>query len=149
MVSVGTIAGGAHNCALLPMASAHGTLVNAVIAYLNARGGFAWKSASGVLPVGTRFVHTGTRGLPDVIGVWPVASRTEQPMIVQGSGLVSVTNATWYQYGPTIGRLIAVEVKTGTGRLRRHQEAMHAELKSRGALVLVIRDIADLQKALA
>ncbi len=99
--------------------SAHGTLVNAVIQLIDARGGFAWKSASGVLPVGKRFVHTGMRGLPDVCAVWP-----------------------------PLGRLICVECKTGTGRLSRAQVAVHAKLRERGVLVIVARSILDVEKAL-
>lgn len=106
--------------------SSHGTLVNAVISYINARGGFAWKNQSGTLPVGNRFVHVGTRGLPDVVGVWPTVN-------VEAD---------------IVGQLIAVEVKTGTGRLTRQQIVMHEELRKRGALVIVARSIVDVENAL-
>lgn len=113
------------------MPSSHTSLVGAVVAYLNARGGYAWKNQTGVLPVGGRYVHAGRRGLPDVIGVWP---------------------EDW-DWGPEphvgrIGRLIAVECKTGRGRLTADQRCVHAELEKRGALVLTIRNISDLEAAL-
>lgn len=119
------------------MAAAHGSLVAAVIAYIGARGGLAWKTQSGRLPVSGRFVHTGKRGLPDVIGVWPDKWCPGQ-----------LDCAIWDHKLHRVGRLIAVEVKVGKDKLKAHQEAMHAELRKRGALVIVARDITDVQRAL-
>lgn len=119
------------------MPNAHGALVNACISYINARGGYAFKVQSGVLPVAGRYVHAGKPGVPDVVGVWPEDwCSGGQP------------GSTWHTGFGTIGRLIAVECKTGSGRLSAIQRRVHAELAKRGALVLTVRNIGELEAAL-
>ena len=101
------------------MAARHSALVSATINYIALRGGLAWKTQSGVLPVGARFVHTGRRGLPDVIGVLPPR-----------------------------GRMVAVEIKVGRDTPTRAQQTVHATLARLGALVVVVRDVRDIEAAL-
>lgn len=124
------------------MPNAHGSLVNAVIAYIGARGGYAFKVQSGVLPVAGRYVHAGKPGVPDVVGLIPRGM-----LVTVGDGL-----PRWIQRGPdgkyVVGQLVAVEVKTGTGRLSAVQKRVHAELEKRGALVVTVRNIAELEEAL-
>lgn len=117
------------------MSSAHGNLVNACVALINARGGFAWKCQSGVFNLGSRYVHAGKPGVPDVVGVWP------SPEAYCGKNTCST-------HSVNTGRMIAVECKTGTGRLSKIQRSVHDELAKRGALVLVVRSITDLETAL-
>lgn len=111
------------------MANAHTSLVNACISYINARGGYAMKMQTGVLPVAGRYVHAGRPGAPDVVAVMP--------------------NHNGFSGAPICGRMVAVEVKTGSGRLSKIQAETHKELSRRGALVLVVRSITDLEQGLA
>lgn len=93
--------------------NAHTSLVNAVIAYIGARGGYAWKNQTGVLPVAGRYVHAGKPGVPDVVGVMPWCFRCSTPH----------QTTPGYAGNKFTGRLIAVECKTGTGRLSKIQRA--------------------------
>lgn len=101
-----------------------GDLVKAVIAYLNARGGFAWRNQSGQILLGSgatsRVVRMGRKGMPDVLAV----------------------------ISP-LGRLVAVECKRGKAKPTADQTRVMGELKKRGALVIVARSIVDVEKALA
>jgi hypothetical protein len=60
----------------------------------------------------------GTRGVADILGVCPGGK----------------------------GRLLAIECKTGEGKLRPEQEVWLREASAAGALVLIVRDVADLEK---
>ena len=131
------------------MPNAHGSLVNAVIAYIGARGGYAFKVQTGVLPVAGRYVHAGKPGVPDVVGVWPTVLTPHMHVKATCEKCGTVSEANFDGEPDMIGRLIAVEVKTGTGRLSAVQKRVHAELEKRGALVVTVRNIGELEKALA
>jgi hypothetical protein len=102
------------------MAARHSALVNACIAYVQARGGMATRLQAGRVRVGGRWVHMSKSGWPDVIGLIP-----------------------------PVGRFLAVEVKVGRDTLSPVQRTTHEELQRRGALVVTIRDIKDLEAALS
>ena len=117
-----------------------GDLVRAVIAYLTARGAFAWRNNSGML----RGVHKGkpwavrmgVRGMPDVCGVvlqCPIHWRSCP------GGACSYS----------VGRLVAVECKRLGNRPTEVQERTMEELRKRGALVIVAYSISDVERALA
>jgi hypothetical protein len=107
-----------------------GDLVAAVIAYLNSRGAFAWRMNSGRTILRgkggkPRVIRLGRAGLPDVIGTMPAR-----------------------RDGWDTGRLIAVECKSPGQQPTALQAATHAELRKRGALVIVCHDLADVARAL-
>jgi hypothetical protein len=102
------------------MAARHSALVNACVDYINARGGMATRLQAGRVRVGGRWVHMSKSGWPDVIGLIP-----------------------------PVGRFLAVEVKVGRDTLSPVQRTTHAELEKRGALVVTVRDLKDLEAALA
>lgn len=125
------------------MAQREGDLVRAVIQYINARGGFAWRNQSGTLLAYTsndekaRAIRMGVAGLPDVIGVVP------RPALPLDHG-VTVTFAR--EFIP--GQLIAVECKRKGNKPTTTQEHVMAALRARGALVVVAYDIRDVEEAL-
>lgn len=43
------------------------------------------------------------------------------------------------------GRAVFIEVKSSTGRVRPEQDAVHAELRKQGAIVIVARNIQDVE----
>lgn len=116
-------------------------LVKAVITYLNARGAFAWRNQSGMLRGEHKgkpwVVRMGTKGMPDVLAVW------------QGHPAACVEIGCAYpDHQPQAGRLIAVECKRGKNKPTADQERVMGELRKRGALVIVARDITDVERAL-
>jgi hypothetical protein len=122
-------------------------LVRAVIQYINARGGFAWRNQSGRLLGShkgkTWAVHMGVKGLPDVVGIWPM------PI---GVSLDSADRMGWGRTATgqyAVGRLIAVECKRPGNKPTRVQEATMEELRKRGALVVLAYSVTDVEKALA
>src|ERR1041385_4916602 len=105
----------------------HGELVRACLQVITARGGLAWKNATGTFQTASgRVIQTGRRGLPDIVGCLPATRAT--------TGSPTTINA---------GRLLAVEVKVGRDPVAPHQQAMLEELRQRGALVVVVRDSID------
>jgi hypothetical protein len=125
--------------------SREGDLVRATIAYLNARGAFAWRNQSGLLR-GTHkgkpwAVHMGVKGMPDVLAVMPWAGSLE--------GSAGTRHLIGRLGLGAVGRLIAVECKRGTNKPTADQLRVHEELRKRGAIVLVAYTIADVENALA
>lgn len=101
--------------------SAHSALVSACISLMVMHGVYATKTHTmGVFDpaTGRRRRVHGVRGWPDITGVMPG------------------------------GRFIAVEVKTGRGRLTSEQAAVRSEIESRGGVYVLCRDIDDLIEAL-
>jgi len=100
------------------MRTAHTSLVRAVLELLRLRGLVAWQNNTGAVNIGRRYVRFGARGLPDVLAVLPG------------------------------GRLLALEVKTGGGRLTADQRAARDNLRAAGALVWEVRDLGELDALL-
>lgn len=91
-----------------------------ILAYLERRGDcFVWRNNTGSFsPRPGAFVRFGTPGSADILGV---------------------------RWG---GQLLAVEVKTSTGRLRPAQERWGAEVTRFGGLYIVARSVDDVDAAL-
>jgi hypothetical protein len=83
------------------------------------RGVSAWRSNTGAARFGDRFVRFGVPGVADILGVLPPS-----------------------------GRLLAVEVKGPGGRVRPSQRAFLDNVEAAGGLALVVRDVAELERAL-
>lgn len=94
-------------------------LVKACLQLLALRGIPSWRNNSGALAVGKRFVRFGHPGSSDILGI-----------LAPG------------------GRLLAVECKTATGRLSPAQRAFLDNVTRAGGLALVVRDVAQLDRAL-
>lgn len=96
------------------------SLVNAVLQYLSLRGILAWRNNTGSarMPSG-RWVAFGVKGMPDVLGCLAPHGRT-----------------------------LAIECKTGTGRLSKDQKAVIDNLNAAGALAFVVRSIDDVERGL-
>ena len=124
--------------------SREGDLVRAVIQYLNARGAFAWRMNSGMIRGEHRgkpwAVRMGTRGMPDVLAVWP---KRAHHFVQESSAVLRA------EYSEPFGQLIAVECKRHPNKPTAAQEATMQELRKRGALVVVAYSVADVEKALA
>ena len=97
----------------------HTALVKACVQYLTLKGVVCWPQNVGCMKVGNRFVRFAPKGTPDVLG-----------------------------YLPPHGRGLAVECKTGTGKANKDQAAWHERARAAGVLVLVVRDVRDLEQAL-
>lgn len=121
-----------------------GDLVTAVISYINARGGMAWRQNAGVTVIESkgrrRAIHSGRKGLPDVIGIRPVLD----------IGVMTMDTTTRLTLPPgRLGQLIAVECKRPGNKPTPAQEFMLAELRKRGALVVVAYSVKDVEAVLA
>jgi hypothetical protein len=119
------------------VAAKHSALVDACVGYIHARGGMATKLQAGRVRVGGRWVHMSKSGWPDIVAVWPEFSWARLAELGDKSKAL------------TTGRFLGIEVKTGKDTLSPVQRATHEELTRRGAMVLVVRDVQDLEAALA
>lgn len=101
----------------------------AILKYLETTGLLYWRQNSGVIPIPTgrrnrfgrpvfRLVKLGTSGLPDIISVLPPA-----------------------------GRLLGLEVKSATGRLRPAQMVFRDQLVASGGAYVVVRSVDDAKEA--
>ena len=100
------------------MAARHSALLTACCDYVAARGGLLTKMQAGRVRVGKGWIHMGKRGWPDAVGLLPG------------------------------GQFLGVEVKIGRDTVNEAQARMHAEIQKRGGVVVVVRDLRDLQSAL-
>lgn len=89
------------------------------IALLRFRGILALRINSGSIKVDKRLIRLAPAGTSDILAVLPPH-----------------------------GRLLAVEVKTPTGRLTLAQRAFLDAVRESGGVALVVRDVADLDRAL-
>ena len=93
-------------------------VLKACLELLKWKGIFHFRNNSGALKVADRLVRFGQAGSPDVLALLPG------------------------------GRLLAIEVKSASGRLRPAQEAWLAEARRHGAATLVVRSASELQAGL-
>jgi hypothetical protein len=94
-------------------------LVNAVLEYLRLRGILAWRNNTGATRMPSGgYVRFGVKGMPDIQGI-----------------LID-------------GRFLAIECKTGKGRLSPEQKACMDNINGRGGLAFVARSLADVELAL-
>jgi hypothetical protein len=95
-------------------------LVKAIEQYLTMLGWFVWRNNTGAakMPSG-RLVRFGVPGAADVIGC-----------------------------KPPDGRMVAVEGKTGTGRMSKAQRAWRDRFVAAGGLFVECRDVAELARML-
>ena len=91
----------------------HGDLVNACLTVLAAYRVFAWKNATGMLPVGKRMVRFGKKGSSDILGAMPG------------------------------GTIIAVECKVGRDVLSDDQIQFLSDIQCIGGVGLEVRDTVD------
>ena len=99
----------------LPDDPTHTDLVNACLLELSARGVLAWSNRTGAHQIEDRFIRFGLKGSSDILAVVP-----------------------------PIGRLLAVECKTGKGRQRKEQRAFQRAVNRAGGLYVVARSVDDL-----
>ena len=102
------------------MASEETVLVHDILRYLRLRQIPATRNQSGHLCIGGHWINLGEPGWPDIIGCLP------------GNG----------------GRMLAVECKRPGQKPTWEQERRMSELAEAGALCVVAREIADIEKAL-
>jgi hypothetical protein len=97
--------------------------VRAILLFLHLHRILAWRVNSGGFRAEykgkTRFHRFGAVGMSDIIGAVP----------------------------PT-GRVLAIEVKSATGKVTTAQEAFLAQLRGAGGLAFVARSVADVQRVL-
>lgn len=91
-----------------------------ILKWLESEGVLHWRQNSGFIPVGDRRITLGKNGLPDIVIILP----------------------------PN-GKVIGMEVKTPTGKLRDSQIAFAQKLQQAGGEYVVVRSLEDAQKALA
>lgn len=95
-------------------------LVNACLELLAIRGIMAWRNNTGATKVAGRCIRFGHPGSADILGCLPPS-----------------------------GRLLAVECKMPGGKLRPNQAVFLDSVRMAGGLALVVRDVAELDAALA
>ena len=95
-----------------PTASTSETaLVKACLAWLDAKGIFAWQNNSGALPVGDRFIRFGKVGSSDILGILPG------------------------------GRMLAIECKARGGKVTDAQCQFLTRIRDNKGLALLVYDI--------
>lgn len=92
------------------MSNPHTELTRAVLEWLTVRGIPSWANNTGAVKVGERFIRFGHKGSTDILAIVPPS-----------------------------GRLLAVECKTGSGRLTADQRAFHQTITDAGGLAVVVR----------
>lgn len=103
-------------------------IMNLILDYLRTRGCYVWRNNSGAFVRNyysmreakwkETFFRSGQKGLPDILGVAPD------------------------------GKLIAIEVKTTTGKVSPEQKETLQEMANRGAWAFVARSLDDVTKVL-
>lgn len=107
----------------------------AIIALLRAHGILAWRTGGGAFQVDGRYVRMGTKGVSDVLGVVPWCVLL---MRRQGGRLCQPTAGTGHD-SDHVGRLLAIEVKSPTGRVRPEQAAFLQDVARHGGIAFVAR----------
>jgi len=102
-------------------------LTNAILALLRAHGIAAWRTGVGAYRASyqgrERFVRVGTKGMSDIVGVVPVYPHAQKV--------------------GAIGRFLAIEVKTPTGKIRPEQTAFLQTVTRAGGIGFVARSVDD------
>lgn len=124
-------------------------LRNAILSLLRAHGIAAWPTGVGAFPASyqgkRRFVRMGTKGMSDIIGVVPV------PIMVPASptdGALKQPPGRDQNGRYILGRLLAVEVKSPTGKVRPEQTAFLAEVVRHGGIAFVARSVEEVSAKL-
>ena len=116
---------------------AHSALVSACMAYLKLRRTPACRMYTGARLYtekdgsATRRTNPDMKGMPDIIACLP-------------NGWWASIDGCWLNKGRTVW----IECKTGKAVQAPHQKARAAEWQKAGALVLIVRSVADLEAAL-
>lgn len=104
--------------------------VTAILSYLRARGYLAWRMNTGAFKAEhqgkTRFHRFGVKGMSDVIGVVPTTDGV-------------------HTYGPLVGRFLAIEVKSATGKPTPEQTAFMAAVVKLGGIAFIARSLDDVR----
>jgi len=105
--------------------------VKAIVEYLRLRGYLAWRVNTGAFKAEykgkTRFHRFGVKGMSDIIGI------------------VSSTDGV-HQYGPLIGRFLAIEVKSAIGTPTPEQVAFLAAVVKAGGIAFLARSLDDVKE---
>lgn len=113
-------------------------LTNAILALLRAHGIAAWRTGVGAYRASyqgrERFVRVGTKGMSDIVGIWP----TGIAVSVLGPAYPRDRDGRYI-----LGRFIAIEVKSPTGRVRPEQTAFLQTVTRAGGLGFVARSVDD------
>ena len=96
-------------------------IVSAILTYLAYKKVLAWRNqACGIATKNGHYIRFGQKGIADIIGIMPNNS----------------------------GKLLALEVKTQTGKLTEHQADFLADVVRQGGVGEVVRSIEDVQYVL-
>jgi len=104
--------------------------VRAILQFLALHHIPAWRVNTGAAKIGGRFLRFGSPGMSDILGIRVVhaTSLMKRPILV--------------------GRLLAIEVKTATGRVTPAQQAFLTLVNAHGGLAFVARSVEDVRKEL-
>jgi hypothetical protein len=112
--------------------------VKAIVDYLQMRGCLAWRMNTGAFKAEhagkTRFHRFGVKGMSDVIGIVPLTRYTNS---------VGVTVALPIE---AVGRFLAIEVKSATGKPSPEQVAFLAAVVKAGGIAFLARSLDDVRE---
>lgn len=94
-----------------------GSLITACLWYLRAQGCLVWRSNTGAMKIGTRFIRFGRPGVSDIVGVAPG------------------------------GRAVLVETKRAPNRLTEEQAKFLDKARRLGAFAMCVYDVGELDRA--
>ena len=116
--------------------------VKAIIDYLQMRGCLAWRMNTGAFKAEhagkTRFHRFGVKGMSDIIGIVPWCMAKMEP--------VRVGHERHWADTCQIGRMLAVEVKSATGKPTPEQTAFLAAVVRAGGLAFIARNLDDVKE---
>lgn len=125
-----------------PPRHAEGETVKAIVDYLQMRGYLAWRMNTGAFKAEhagkTRFHRFGVKGMSDVIGVVPWCMARMVP--------VWAGHEPHWAHSCQIGRTLAIEVKSATGKPTPEQVAFLAAVVRAGGIAFVARSLDDVRE---
>ena len=111
--------------------------VRAILQLLHAHRIPAWRVTTGATKIGERFIRFGVVGMADIIGIQP------WPQVITDCGHPLASS-----FAPTIGRFLAIEVKSAKGTVTLAQQAFLAQVNAAGGKAFVARTVNDVAREL-
>ena len=109
-----------------------GDTVRAILDLLHAHRIPAWRVNTGATKIGGRFLRFGVVGMADIIGIQPrVFTRISGPNVPED-----------------FGRFLAIEVKSGIGKLTPAQQGFLAQVNAAGGKAFCARSVDDVRREL-
>lgn len=115
--------------------------VRAILQFLALHRIPAWRINTGAVKIERRFLRFGSVGMSDIIGILPQSS-------VTALRIMRADSYTIRDGIVTMGRFLAIEVKSATGTVTPAQQAFLDQVTTAGGKAFLARSVADVQREL-